>query len=71
MSLQVHRRSEELRVSKAAGLPWERNARADAQRRSDVKAMSEPVLGREKSPVKSEAFYIVRETSDMTNAVTF
>ena len=56
MSSQVHRRSEELRVSKAAGLPCERNARENAQRRSDVRAMCELVLGREKSPVKSDAF---------------
>jgi hypothetical protein len=45
-----------LRVSKAVGLPYERNARANAQRRNDSKAMSEPVLGRKKPPVKSEAF---------------
>jgi hypothetical protein len=51
MSLQVHRRSEELRVSKAADLPYECNARAKVQRRSGVKAMSEPVLGREQPPV--------------------
>jgi len=45
MSLQVRRRSEELRVSKAAGLPYERDARANAQTRSDVKAMNETMWG--------------------------
>ena len=58
MSLQVHRRSEELRVSKAAGFPYERNARANAQRRRDVKAMSEPVLGREQPPVNKRSLSI-------------
>jgi hypothetical protein len=52
MSLQVHRRSEELRISKAVDLPYEGNARANAQRRSDAKAMSEPVLCRQQPPVE-------------------
>jgi hypothetical protein len=58
MSLQVHRRSEELRVSKAAGLPYERNARANAQIRSDVKAMSELVLCRKQRPVNKRSLSI-------------
>jgi len=37
--------SEELRVSKAAGLPYEPNARVRAQRISDVKAMRERASG--------------------------
>jgi hypothetical protein len=52
ISLQVHRRSDELRVSKAADLAYEGNARANAQRRSDTTAMSEPMLYREQPPVK-------------------
>ena len=45
ISLQVHRKSKELPVSKAADVPYEREARANAQRRSEVKAMSETVWG--------------------------
>jgi hypothetical protein len=51
MSLQVHKRSEELGVSKADALPYELNARANTQRKGDVKAMSEPVSGRVQPPV--------------------
>jgi hypothetical protein len=60
MSLQIHSRSEELRASKVAGLPYERNARANAQTKSDVdlKAMSEPVLCREQPSVKKSSHFI-------------
>ncbi len=58
MALQVHRWSEEFRVTKTAGLPYEHNARANEQRRSEVKAMSEPVLGREQSPMKKRSLSI-------------
>jgi hypothetical protein len=60
MSLQIHRRSEKLRASKVAGLPYECSARANAQTRSDVdlKAMSEPVLCREQSSVKKGNHFI-------------
>ncbi len=62
MSLQVHSRSEELGVSKAAGLPYERNARTNVQRRSVVKVMSEPVRGREQpANRRAESFYIIHE----------
>ena len=37
--------SEEFRVSKVAGVPYERNARTNAQR-SNVKGMNEPVVQR-------------------------
>jgi len=46
ISLQVDRRSVEFRVSKAAGLPYEHNARRDAQRRCNVKRMGEAVVER-------------------------
>ena len=39
ISLQVHRRSEELRVSEAADLPYKPDTTTNAQRRSDVEAM--------------------------------
>ena len=45
MSLQICKRSEELRVSKVDALPYKLNARANTQRKGDVKAMSEPVSG--------------------------
>jgi hypothetical protein len=41
ISLQVHRMSEEFRFSKAAGMPYERDARNNAQRRNDASAMAD------------------------------
>ena len=58
MSLQIHRRSEELHVSKIAGLPYERNARTNEQRTSNIKAMSVPMLGREQAQVKERSLSI-------------
>jgi hypothetical protein len=69
MSLQVHRRSEELRFSKIAGLPYEHNARANKQRRTKVKAMG--VEQRAAPSEEAKPFYIVQERSAMTNAVGF
>ena len=37
--------SEESRVSRAGGFPYERDVRANAQRRTDVKAMRESAWG--------------------------
>ena|ERR1700679_2241463 len=67
MSLQVNRRSEELCISKAACLPYECNARKTAQRRSDVKDMSESAWGREQPQRIGESFYIVQVTDYWTN----
>ena len=64
MSLQVRRRSEDLRVSNPAGLAYEHDARANAQRRSDVKAMREPACV---SPTDGRSLYIVQEMGDRTD----
>ena len=42
MSLQVHQTSEGSRFSKAVDMPYERDARSNAQRRNDVNAMADP-----------------------------
>jgi hypothetical protein len=57
MSLQVIR-SEELRVSKAAGPPYERNARTNVQRRSVAKAMINR-CGVESSPPTDERSHFI------------
>jgi hypothetical protein len=45
--LQVHRNSKELSFSENSGQPYELDARKNAQRRSVVKLMRDPVRGRE------------------------
>ena len=49
---------EELHVSKIAGLPYERSARANVQRTSEVKAMRKPLLGREQLLGKSRSVFM-------------
>ena len=72
ISLQVQKGFEELRVSKVAGMPYERNARANEPRMSEVKAMSEPVFGGEQPPMKKRRLLYSPEDSDMmTNATDF
>jgi hypothetical protein len=58
-------------VSKTAWPPYERDARANTQRRSEVKAMSEPVFDRVNPSEEAKPFYIVQEKRDVPYASAF
>ena len=61
MSLQVHRGAEELGISNTARFAHESSARANEKKRSDPKAMGEPVFGRVQPSKEAGPFYIVQE----------
>jgi hypothetical protein len=54
--LQVDRRSEEFWLFEGSGKPYESDARENAQSRSAVKVMSDPVLGRGQPSRKGKFF---------------